>query len=71
MFESGAWIIILEALLALVMGILIVWFTIPRGVRAGDIHRPVQDGSAAAPEAPPEEPGSGRSADPRPGQPPG
>ncbi len=30
MFESGAWIIILESLVALAMGILIVWWTVPR-----------------------------------------
>jgi hypothetical protein len=46
MFESGAWIIILEALLALVLGIVIVWFTVPRQVRNGDIHRQASDAPA-------------------------
>ena len=30
MFESGLWIIILEAAVALVIGVLIVWWTVPR-----------------------------------------
>ncbi len=30
MIESGAWIIILESLVALAMAVLIVWWTVPR-----------------------------------------
>ncbi len=39
MFESGLWIIILEAAVALVIGILIVWWTVPRGKPRDDDPR--------------------------------
>lgn len=49
MIESGLWIILLESLLALVLLVLIVWWTMPRAKKSSGARA---DSSPAAPHDP-------------------
>jgi hypothetical protein len=51
MFESGAWIIILESLVALAMAILIVWWTVPRQSSASHSEAAPEQAAAVQPGA--------------------
>ena len=48
MFEGGVWIFYVEALLALALGLFIVWWTLPKKKRPDETPR-----SEANPERPP------------------
>jgi hypothetical protein len=51
MLADGTWIFLLEALLALVLAVLIVWWTLPRKSRGG--REAGSGGDGRAPKEPP------------------
>jgi hypothetical protein len=53
MLADGTWIFLLEALLALVLGVLIVWWTLPRKPKTRADTDADRGGRGKGPPAPP------------------